>query len=456
MTSQMTPRIYGRPARTLLIAAAFGIGPAAVLVSPAGAQVPPTTAPAAAPAAAPASMRDLRQMLDDKDYANVVKQAGKMLALKGDAAGPISRFQVVMLKGEGQAGMKLSAAAVDTFKSAAKETNDPREIALAYWTAELFKRSNALTYIPKSILPGGQRPDPISLLDLSLRTEAFQALLDDQLALLEPRIKSAATSQNIPAIMPVLEQITQLNRLDDIANGNDDRTAKVATELLKHSKGLMINVIKTMWSREGDIETAANKTIPVNQPQQINGQWVTVTGTKKTGLTRDVIAELHNTIDTCTKVHEASSAFLEMAKTDDGWSALINDSDRVAAKAADLLAADYSPVTPDPTYNNNNNNNGLVPGTVYPNGTMVGPDGTIIQYNGNNNTFLPGTSYPGNNTPAKTPNQPAPTTPGSTTPAKPTTPSSPTPATPAAPSYPGNPTPSNPPAESKPKPGRFH
>lgn len=347
----------------------------------------------AAPATQP-SVDMVQAAIDAKEYSTAVKLAAKLLSLHGPAAGGVSRFQVTMLKGDAQAGLKSVSAAVMTYKSAMKESQDPREIALAQWTAELFHTAGSTTYTPKMIGVAGQQRGPFDLLNPDQRREGFGALLDDRLSLLEPKIKKATVSQSLPQIWPVLQQVVDLDQLDGIANGNDDKTTTLAGSLLDHSRNLLTNALKSSWARLNDIDNHANQTSTVQQSMVVNGSYVTENITRKNGLSQQNKNELGDMITLAQKIHDAANVFMSVAKTDQGWSTILSDSDRVAGRASDLINADYGQTLTTTTDPNQQ-------GYMFPNGTQQGTTGigtaTSTAQSGNNtqtSTSSTGTNNP--------------------------------------------------------------
>jgi hypothetical protein len=283
----------------------------------------------------------VRQLLDDHQYTAAIKLASKLLLLKGKAAEGQNRYELTMLKGEGQLGAKTISLAISTFESAVKETTDPHEIAVAQWTAELVRRSSGMKYTPKTTPAGGIKPAPIDLLDRAQRPAAFSAMFDDEMAVLQPKIDSAKTARNLPQVYPVLDKLGKLKQLDIIANGNDDKTAKNSAALLDHARELMSSALKGMWTRVNDIEHAANQTTTIQQTVMINGNPFTQNITRKNGLSPANQQELKDDIDTCNKIQQAANDLSQLAKNDKDWAPVMNDADRVSGKAKDVMNADY-------------------------------------------------------------------------------------------------------------------
>ena len=91
----------------------------------------------------------------------------KLLSLRDDAAQGLDPYALYMLKGESYIGLKSIEPAIDAFKAAAKTTSDPHELAVAKSTILLLKNSKATAYVPKTAPPGGVKPAPIPLNDLT-------------------------------------------------------------------------------------------------------------------------------------------------------------------------------------------------------------------------------------------------------------------------------------------------
>jgi len=267
-----------------------------------------------------------------------------------------------------------------------KETKDPREIALAKWTAELFHTANSSVFTPRVTAVGGPPAGPYDLLIPDQRKAAFGVLLDDNLAQIDPKLKAAAVSQNLPTIWPVLEKVEDLDQLDVIANGSDDKTAALASSLLDHSRNLLTTALKEYWARLGDIDSRANATTTVQQQAYVNGALVTENVTKKAGLSQANISELKNIIAMAQKIHDAGNAFMAMAKSDSGWNTILSDSDRVAGKASDILSADYSDSTTT-TGGGTTEGYGIPAGNQFGGGNQVGVSGNGV--NAQNTTPTP-------------------------------------------------------------------
>jgi hypothetical protein len=304
---------------------------------------PPTTAPSTQP-----STDAIDQFLQTHQYAAALKLTNKMLALRDPASQGFDQYQLWILKGEAYIGTKSLEPAIAAFKSAAKTTSDPHELAVADSTVFLLQSSNPNTYVPRTAPAGGAKPAPIPLADRNQREAAFSALLNDQLTALQPKIDAAAKSPNLQPVYPLLQQLAALNDLDEVAHGNDDKTVKIAGGLLEHAHNMIAAALKGMWGRLDEITTSANQTVNNTQinPVPVGAIGMNNTTTvQKAGLSDDNRTELKNMIDLSGQISDAAKIFMAMATSDKDkeWAAVISDSARVIGRANDLLNFVFTP-----------------------------------------------------------------------------------------------------------------
>ncbi len=411
---------------------------------------PPAPVPSAAAAApvlapTPPAVEQIEADLDQKQYGAAVRDANKLLAVHAGPDAGYSRFQVTMLKGDALIGNHAVTAGKAAYRDALHETHDPHEVALATWTTELFRRAKGTTYVPHvtGAAAAGGGNAPIDLVDRDSRKAGFAALLEDELSVLGPDLKQAAATQSLVQIMPAVKRVQALAELDGIANGSDARTAALAGGLLEHARNLMSNALKGMWTRIGDISTAATAPVTQTATAFVNGLPTQQATTGQTGLSSADANELRGMIDTCHKILEAADTFapLSSGTADKDWGAIQNDAGRVGGRARDVLNANYSSTSTSTQYPTDGGYNGGYTGGTTVNGTTgngyyptggTGQNGTFP----NNNGGVP-------TSPQTSPGGTVPTPSTGTTPATPTPPTTPTtpvttPGAPAPqPSHPG-------------------
>jgi hypothetical protein len=336
------------------------------------------------PANSPPTADDVQQALDHRDFGTAAKLASKLLALKGVPAAGLDRFQLWTMKGDAQIGQKLISNAIESYTQALKETNDPQQTAMVKATILLLHHATGSTYVPKAApAPGETKTGPLDLTDHEKRKQAFGALLTDLLVPLQPKIKSAMTSQSVVAIWPVLQQVEELEMLDELSNGNTDKTMQSVAGLSEHARTLISTALKGMWQRLDDIDKAANRTTNMTQQAFMpNGGFYSNNTPIKAGLTEGNKKELNDIIHTCQQIQDAANAFSQSAASDKDkdWASVTSDANRVSSRANDLLNANYSDLTNPSNYNsvygngyNNVYNGGYGGTTVYAPAGAGGP-----------------------------------------------------------------------------------
>ena len=427
-------------------------------VAPAPAAPPPAGPVAPAAPVTPPAVSDLMGMLDRKEYPAAAKAASKLLAQRPDGPNGYSRFQVTMLKGDALAGTRAMGLARGVYQTAQRETRDPHERALAYWTVELFAKAKGTNYVPR--MTAANNGGPIDLVDRDSRKVAFAALLDDEMSRLAPDLKRANRSTALPDIFPAVQRVQMLTELDEVANGSDAKTSAVSGALLERARTLMSTALKGMWTRISDIHASATQQVTSSVgATYANGQPFNQTVTSQNGLTTQDRQELQGMIDTCGKIREAAETFMPLSNggADKDWGAILNDATRVAGRASDVLQGNYSGTTVDNS--GAYGTNGYAPGGYgggYGGGGYYGPAGggytgpgtgptpvngggkpagsgqTTTPPTGTGGTGTGGTGTGGGTTPTPTPpSTPAPQPPRTTNPPPPRPPGNRRPANPA-------------------------
>src|SRR5436309_2378435 len=94
---------------------------------------------------------DIHQLFDQGKYPLVLQKLQRVLLLKGAAAKPYDRHDLLRLKGETQLRLKAQTAAAQAFAEAADEVaKDTQGGDVDRATALLIKRSQNFAYTPKA------------------------------------------------------------------------------------------------------------------------------------------------------------------------------------------------------------------------------------------------------------------------------------------------------------------
>lgn len=268
-------------------------------------------APAPEPLPTPA---EIHQLYDEGKYPQVLQKLQRVLILKGDAAKPYDRHDLLRLRGETQLRLKSNAPAVQSFTEAAAATEDASAVAVDRATALLIKRSQQQqAYTPKNA-PKGKTAGAIPIVDPASRKKAMGALFDDELAAAEPRLKAVADAKQLSVILDAVPFIRDLRSLELAATEKDERTRKVLGRLGAHARELLDTAVKDEAKKVDLIEKTANETVEIQdygRDPKSNGRGAKIeTLWKKRGLTRN---DANNLRDSYTMMEKVATACHEMA-----------------------------------------------------------------------------------------------------------------------------------------------
>lgn len=237
-----------------------GVVPVLLTAAPALAQVAPppprqpaqpSIAPPARPAeseASPApaaidprlpSIESLKQQLAAGENQEVLRTVAKLLALKGQAAQAYDRYELLMLRGEASLRNKAMPMASEAFKMAQQETDDADKQAAARAIELLVRKSKQTGYVPKlapTAAPGAQPAagtprEQIPIIDEADRKQAFAALLNDELSVLEPKVKASAKATSLAPIVELARALADLRAVEVAAGEQAQRTKSIGSML---------------------------------------------------------------------------------------------------------------------------------------------------------------------------------------------------------------------------------
>ena len=298
------------------------------------------------------SMQELQQLQTDKQWQPLLQKLQRVLSLRGDAAANYDRYALLMMKGEAHAQLKQPAPATSAFADAAKEAQaDKNRAAVASSTALLIKRSQSFVYKRKS--PSTQPTDPkeIDVLDPAKRKDGFVALAADELAALQPKVKSATTANNLKPVVELMKSMSDLRNAELAAEGNTTKSDSLLPPLAAHSKELSAKYVADQKRIVDNIEHTANQTIDVGPDRRGAYQGRSLERKfKKRGLMSNDQTALKNAIQACTEIALGDKEMADAFGADLGKPLLdvAADAKGVADKADVVLKADYTITTNDP------------------------------------------------------------------------------------------------------------
>lgn len=307
--------------------------------------------PALAQADAGTAPSDIHQLVAERHYPAAMLKITAALALKGSAAKTVDRADLFMMKGECHLQMHALTLAIAAFDNAAKEAalnSDARLASIAAAHAALLRASKAFAYTPRTA-PDKSRPVPIDILDPARRRQAFLAMLVDQLAAAEPKLKAARTATRLPPIAACFKPLDEMEGLELAAKENSTQAEKVTAlrkELTGSARKLLADSFRSMSQRIGDIDKEAGTYLefyedipdPFGAPAAFRRRkaW------KKKGLTDSDTQELEAATVTCDQVGAALTELTTGLKQEEKtFDPAETEAGRIRKEVERILDTDY-------------------------------------------------------------------------------------------------------------------
>ena len=183
--------------------------------------------PARPGAAPPPTTQQLQQSLDAKQYAQVLKDSQRMLSLKGAAAKDFDKADVLVLRAEAYLQLKQQSGAIEAYKQAIKETDDPVKAGVPKAMLTLIQRSKQLVYTPKPSNDPTKPVAPLDITDAKQRKQALTALFEEEWKPTQTKI-DALKRKGATQLPPILEAASlagEMRGLELAATGSDAQTS---------------------------------------------------------------------------------------------------------------------------------------------------------------------------------------------------------------------------------------
>src|SRR4051812_40079846 len=158
---------------------------------------------------APPSVEQLKALLAQQKYQDVIRGVARNLALKGPAAQSVDRYAMLMLRGEAYLRTRAVPPAVEAFAAAEKETTDASKRDLARANQILLKKSKPQGYLPRP--SPTSKPAAIPIAEEADRKAAWAALLNDELTAAAPKVKAATAGNSLNPIIDVARTLGDLH-----------------------------------------------------------------------------------------------------------------------------------------------------------------------------------------------------------------------------------------------------
>lgn len=298
------------------------------------------------------SIAELQQLQTDKQWQPLLQKLQRVLSLRGDAAKNFDRYDLLMMKGEALAQLKQPGPATSAFNEAAKESQtDKNRAAVASATGLLIKRSQSFVYKRKSPTTQPSDPKEIDVLDPTKRKDGFAALAADERAVLQPKVKSATSANNLKPVIELMKSMEDLRNAELAADGNTSKSDSLLPPLAAHSKELSAKYVAEQKRIVDNIERTANQAIDVGPDRRGAYQGRSFERKfKKRGLMSADQSALKSAMQACTEIAQGDKEMAEAFGADLGKPLLdvATEAKAVADKAEVVLKTDYSVTTSDP------------------------------------------------------------------------------------------------------------
>jgi hypothetical protein len=297
--------------------------------------------------------QQLQQMIDSKQYPDVLKESQRMLQLKGAAAKDVDRYDVLMLRAEAQLQLKQQGPAAESYTKAAKETSDPTKAGLPKAMVTLLQKSRAFMYTPKPSSDPTHPGAPLNILEATDRKQALKALFDDEWKPTQQKIDALKKKGNT-SLTPIIEAsglAGEMRGLEIAATGSDAQTSTALSDLTDNASRLMNDYLDRSSKRVEDIERLAN--LPQSN---------TINDTTRTGLTGTQMNDLKDIAATCDKLTLAAQQVAASAGAKGAdFQTIAGKSTDLGKHANEVLNGDYSSMI-----NNNGGDNRIQRGGQTP------------------------------------------------------------------------------------------
>jgi hypothetical protein len=351
--------------RTLYICAVLAFGANAFAQSrpagPASASLPPAATAPATPAMPGGggggtasgglpTAAEIAKQVDDGQYRDALKSLQRVLDLKGTGAAAYDRAEMLLLRAECQLQIRESQAALATLDLAAKEARGGKDkasnadlLGKALALTALVNKSTNLQYTPKTHT-GPLPPKPLNILDRAARPEAYKALLEDILPDAKTKVRAMQTTTTLQPVLDTAKMIAALRTIETVANGAEDESKLLASQLTTRATILLGNSVADMSAATDSIAATANQvyTTPVLRVDPVTGNRFFDPVPHRRGLGNDQAARLRTIQQNCTQTINACTDLGLALDSAEKFRSIATDADGVAKKAGKTLGDDYN------------------------------------------------------------------------------------------------------------------
>jgi hypothetical protein len=295
------------------------------------------------------SSEEIHRLMGEKNYAQALQKITAGLALRGEAARAVNRYELLMLKGECHLRLKAGSYAAEAFAAAAKDPQaSPPERAVAAGHEMLVRQAKGFAYTPRTPGADKSRPAPIDILDPESRRRAFEALLADELAANESKVAAAKASRSLDPIVALFKPLAMMEGLERAStkDGDAPRVKALQAELTDRAKRDLADALRAVARRVGEIDKEASTFVEGFQDSQDPltpyARPVRERVYKRKGLSDAQVNELRQANATCDRVPRVLPLLAEGLHAPDGaFDSFGDEAARIRRDVDRLLGEDF-------------------------------------------------------------------------------------------------------------------
>jgi hypothetical protein len=308
--------------------------------------------------AAPAAASQPADATLNLDYANGLMDAGKwketlQLLAKLYTMPGFDRPKLQIMRGECLLQMKETQSAISALQDASRDADAAHNTVEANDAAAfafLIQKSE-----PKMLYTPINSPEksPIDVMDKTKRKAAYQALLLDEMVVLQSMIREASTKGTLKGFMDVARDVPALKGIERNANGGTKQSDQFAKDAANSASKVITTALAEMDQQISQISVVADHLIanpggstytPTSSTPQIAGmQTSNTTGSyRHQGLDGGSAQRLRNIMDTCAKIPNAVQQLSKAFENPEPFFHLTTRAQTTYNRAQQVLNKDYN------------------------------------------------------------------------------------------------------------------
>ncbi|HEV2295767.1 MAG TPA: hypothetical protein VGR35_18105 [Tepidisphaeraceae bacterium] len=285
----------------------------------------------------------MRQLISDKQYKRALREIARAMQLKGDDAAAYDRGELLLIRADAQLGMRIEPAAAKSYRDAAEAATTDDDRAMARSMALLISKSERLAYSPRTG-DAGRKIDIVTD-----RQAALDALLADELAVAEPKLRAAKEARKIPDVLDAAGAVEAVRFIERAATGATAHTDEMMKALVARIETLLDDALIELDGKADAIEAHALGLIVVPQEVRPGQGPPTTIKVKKRGLSPADEAGLKEVMETCREIVSRNrDVAVQLGAEPDRFRRASDFAIRLSSKAGAILRADYTGIQERP------------------------------------------------------------------------------------------------------------